>query len=65
MDVAEASQGFEPTIETRVAGQPLDHSDEYSKYNIDVYNKAPVGFEPTIEGFAGPAIRPLWHSAIN
>ncbi len=25
--------------------------------------KAPVGFEPTIEGFAGPAIRPLWHSA--
>lgn len=26
--------------------------------------KAPVGFEPTIEGFAGPAIRPLWHSAV-
>lgn len=25
--------------------------------------EAPVGFEPTVEGFAGPAIRPLWHSA--
>ena len=27
--------------------------------------KAPAGFEPAKEGFAGPSIRPLWHGAMG